>query len=377
MNYPKLRSSPVALVLVALMSCTEGVGRQAVPFALSDRNDQFTGQDLDEPDVDAEPDTLSEAGAVPAVRPRTTPDLDSLEEAYVDVAEVDVCKVNPPCGSEPPTPIIKCGEGDEVIPQTMLHLSGDESYGDGCSISKWKWEVDQPAGSVSKFVPSSSFPKPTFATNIAGVYTFYLTVYDQANMSSSFPASYEVMVIPDEALHIELLWRTPNDPDEGDTGPEAGSDLDLHFLHPWAAGPDLDGDGTADGWFDIPFDCFWFNAHPNWGSYDPAINDDPGLDRDDTDGGGPENINIDIPEGVVYRVGVHYWNDHGYGASYATIRVYVYALLVLELPNVLLYDSNMWEACTVEWPSGKVKVITDSDGLLKITPGYHNPYFFQ
>jgi hypothetical protein len=278
---------------------------------------------------------------------------------------------------ECPTAIVKCAEGDEVIPQTILHLFGDESYAANGTIQKWEWDVDQPAGSQSVFVPSYTFPNPTFETNVAGVYTFYLTVYDQTNTPSCFPAEYEVVVIPDEAIHIELLWHTPEDLDETDTGPEAGSDLDLHFLHPWAAGPDLDGDGAADGWFDIPFDCFWFNAHPNWGSYDPAINDDPGLDRDDTDGAGPENINLDIPENVLYRVGVHYWNDHGYGASYATVRVYIYAQLVFEVQDVMLIDSDMWEVCSVEWPSGKVQVITDDAGQYKITPDYHNPYFFQ
>jgi len=278
---------------------------------------------------------------------------------------------------ECPTAIIKCAEGDEVIPQTVLHLFGDESSASNGTIQKWEWSVEQPAGSQSVFVPSYTFPNPTFETNVAGVYTFYLTVYDQTNTPSCFPATYEVVVIPDEAIHIELLWHTPEDPDETDTGPEAGSDLDLHFLHPWAAGPDLDGDGAPDGWFDIPFDCFWFNAHPNWGSYDPAINDDPGLDRDDTDGAGPENINLDIPENVIYRVGIHYWNDHGYGASYATVRVYIYAQLVFEVADVMLVDSDMWEVCTVEWPSGKVQVITTDDGGYKITPAYHNPYFFQ
>ena len=278
---------------------------------------------------------------------------------------------------ECPTSIVKCAEGDEVIPQTILHLFGDESYAANGTIQKWEWDVSQPAGSQSVFVPSYTFPNPTFETNVAGVYTFYLTVYDQTNTPSCFPSEYEVVVIPDEAIHIELLWHTPEDLDETDTGPEAGSDLDLHFLHPWAAGPDLDGDGAADGWFDIPFDCFWFNAHPNWGSYDPGINDDPGLDRDDTDGAGPENINLDIPENVLYRVGVHYWNDHGYGASYATVRVYIYAQLVFEVQDVMLVDSDMWEVCSVEWPSGKVQVITDDAGQYKITPAYHNPYFFR
>jgi hypothetical protein len=279
-----------------------------------------------------------------------------------------------------PTAAIQCQEGDEVIPQTLLHLFGDGSspahgVGEG-AIDTWEWSVEQPAGSQSVFLPSKTFPNPTFEANVAGVYTFSLTVWENMHGPSCIPATFEVVVIPDEAIHVELLWHTPNDPDESDTGPDAGSDLDLHFLHPWAAGPDLDGDGQPDGYFDMPFDCFWFNAHPNWGSYDPSINDDPGLDRDDTDGGGPENVNLDIPENVTYRVGVHYWNDHGYGAAFATVRIYIYGLLVLEVADVMLVDSDMWEVCTIEWPYGKVNLLSTEAGY-KITPEYHNPYFFQ
>ena len=307
------------------------------------------------------------------------PKGDTVDVSPIELPNVDTVDISPGAevGPECPTAIIKCDEGDEVIPQTVLHLYGDESYADGGEIVEWKWDVDQPAGSQSVFEPSYTFPNPTFETNVAGVYTFYLLVRDQFDTPSCFPANYEVVVIPDEAIHIELLWHTPEDPDETDKGPEAGSDVDLHFLHPWAAGPDIDEDGAPDGWFDIPFDCFWFNGHPNWGSYDPAVNDDPGLDRDDTDGAGPENINLDIPENVTYRVGVHYWNDHGYGAAYATVRVYLSAKLVFEVVDVMLVDSDMWEVATVEWPSGKVHVVTNEDGAYKITPQYQNPYFFQ
>jgi len=276
-----------------------------------------------------------------------------------------------------PTAVIDVAEGNEVIPQTILHLYGDQSYAPNGTIQKWEWDVEQPVGSMSVFVPSHTFPNPTFEANVAGVYTFYLTVYDQSNTPSCFPAAYEVVVIPCESIHIELLWHTPGDLDETDTGPEAGSDLDLHFLHPDAAGPDLDGDGEPDGWFDLPFDCFWFNVHPNWGSYDPSVNDDPGLDRDDTDGGGPENINLDIPENVVYRVGVNYWKDHGYGPAVVTVRVYVYGQLVFEVADVELVDRDMWEVCTVEWPSGKVQMVKEQAGEYKIVHDYLNPYFVQ
>jgi hypothetical protein len=276
-----------------------------------------------------------------------------------------------------PKAVIKCEQGDEVATQTVLQLSGDESYTGSGTIVKWEWDVDQPAGSQSVFVPSYTFPNPTFEANVTGVYTFYLTVYDEMNTPSCYPETYEVIAMPDEAIHIELLWHTPEDPDETDTGPEAGSDVDLHFAHPWASGPDIDGDGDPDGWFHMPFDCFWFNAHPEWGSYDPQMDDNPGLDRDDTDGAGPENVNLNIPEDVTYTVGVHYWNDHGYGQSYVTVRVYIYAQLAFEQSDVLLQGCDMWSVCTVEWPSGKVSVTTDEAGQMKITPSYKNPYFME
>jgi len=274
-----------------------------------------------------------------------------------------------------PTAVVKVLEGDEVCPQTTIHLVGDQSYAPSGTIVKWQWEVDQPTGSQSVFVPSSTFPNPSFEANVAGVYTFRLTVFDSNGSPSCYPDEREVLSLPCEALHVELLWETPGDPDETDSGPEAGSDMDLHFLHPLAAGPDLDEDGKPDGWFDIPFDCYWFNAHPNWASFDESINDDPGLDRDDTDGAGPENINLDIPENQTYRIGVHYWNDHGYGASEATVRVYLYANLVYEAHQTLV-DLDMWEACTFEWPSGKVTPVTNGQGQPLITPDYENPFFF-
>ncbi len=271
-----------------------------------------------------------------------------------------------------PTAIIKCDEGDEVIPQTTLHLRGDQSYYDHGEIVKWEWEVEQPVGSQSVFLPSPSTTNPTFETNVAGVYTFFLTVWDDHKTPSCFPAEYEVVVIPDSAIHVELTWHTPNDPDETNTGPEQGSDLDLHFLHPLASVPDLDGGGAADGWFDIPYDCFWFNAHPNWGSYDPMVQDDPSLDRDDADGAGPENINLAQPEPAVYRVGVHYWDDHGWGASYPTVRVYFFSQLVLKFGDVCLEKGDLWTVCTIDGTSGQVQVLPPETNIVHdyVPPDY-------
>jgi hypothetical protein len=279
-----------------------------------------------------------------------------------------------------PTAVIEVEEGDQVIPQTPLHLHGDHSYSPNGGIKSYYWSVQQPAGSVGFFVPSATFPNPVFEANIAGKYTFQLEVVDTTGVKSCYPAVFEVDVIPDEAIHIELVWETPNDPDATDEGPGAGTDMDLHFAHPYSSGPDLDGDGAPDPWFNTPYDVFWFNKHPDWGSFDPSADDDPSLDRDDTDGGGPENVNLNIPEGAVdspfvYRVAAHYWDDKKFGQSFATVRVYIFSTMVFEVPGVKMLNHDLWEVCTVEWPSTKVKMTQGAGGQYKITPNYQNPLF--
>lgn len=292
---------------------------------------------------------------------------------FEDTKEVEVKGIG--VSGNCPVAVIVVQEGEQVIPQTLLHLFGDQSFSPAGTINKWEWSVNQPTGSQSLFLPSANFPNPTFEANVAGAYLFKLTVWDENDTPSCVPDEAELVVIPDEAIHVELLWNTPNDPDQTDEGPEAGADLDLHFVHPYAGGPDLDGNGEPDGWFDQPFDCFWFNPTPQWASFDPAIDDNPSLDRDDTDGAGPENLNLNIPENdKQYLVGVHYWADHKFGPSYATVRVYIYADLVFELTDVKLVNYDMWEVCTVDWPSGNVDQVEDG---FKITPNYVNPFFYQ
>ena len=299
--------------------------------------------------------------------------------AFDEQLEVEVTGLG--VKQECPTAVGVIQEGEQVIPQTNLHLFGEQSFAPTGAVASWKWSVVQPAGSASVFVPSDTFPNPTFEVNTAGEFQFQLDVWDEGGVKSCVPWKQSVLVVPDEAIHVELLWDTPNDPDQTDQGPEAGSDVDLHFLHDAyaASGPDLDGNGLPDGWFDQPFDCFWFNAHPNWGSFDPSIDDDPGLDRDDTDGAGPENLNLNIPENTTYRVGVHYWSDHEYGPSFITLRIYIYSNLVFEVSDVKLIDHDLWDAATIDWPSGKVTLVQDEGGGggYKITPNYQNPFFFQ
>jgi hypothetical protein len=248
-------------------------------------------------------------------------------------------------------------EGDEVVPQTTLHLKGDGSKGTGGqAIKTYKWTAKQPAGSNKGFQPSSSFPNPTFVPDAAGEYEFCLEVADANGVKSCSQTCQKVLVVPNNAVHVELLWDTPSDPDQTDTGPAAGADMDLHFANYLASGPDIDCDGAGDPWFNNPFDCFWFNNSPQWGSASSAIKDDPTLDLDDTDGAGPENLNLEHPEGDpalprFYSIGVHYWNDHGYGVSFSTITVYLFGAVALKIDKISMNPLDMWYVGKLNWPN--------------------------
>ncbi len=303
--------------------------------------------------------------------------LQVTSNAYVATATIPVTGRG--VDTECPVPVIVVQEGEEVIPQTILHLFGDQSVGLTSPISTWSWKLEAPAQSVTVLKPSTGAPNPTLEVNVAGVYRLTLEVWDQNGNKSCEPAVKEVAVVPEEGIHVELTWKTPADPDETDVGPDAGSDLDLHFIDEASATGtfDVDGDGALDPWFDPLYDAFWYHPKPSWGSFNPAIPDDPTLDRDDTDGGGPENLNLDEPEvGKRYRVAVHYWADHDYGPALATVRIYIHKVLVLEVKDVKLFPMCLWDVATIDWPSGKVTQVTDpKTGGLRIICPYINPYF--
>ena len=275
-----------------------------------------------------------------------------------------------------PTAVISCAEGDAAAPWTELHLSGAESYLDECSdepgIAGWQWSVNGPIGSQAAFEPSADVEEPTFRPDVAGKYTFHLLVYDEQNVPSCAPATYEVVVVPDQAIWIELFWETPGDPDETDTGPAAGADLDLHLQRPGGVGLDHDGDGVHECWLDRDANCFWFSPNPDW--WEPGPHDDPEMVLEDYDGAGPELIAYPAPAREVYLVGVHYYNDHGFGESLATVRIHVHGQLVFEVPDVSLTDLDLWTVARIEWPSGKVTACAEEPGWC-IMPGYEKGVF--
>lgn len=221
-------------------------------------------------------------------------------------------------------------------------------------IVAYQWEVLlAPSGSNTRF-ESATAERSSFLVDHAGTYRLQLNVFDDAGAPACRPAIIDVLATPDHDIHIVLVWETPGDRNRFDTGSGAGADLDLHFLHP---------NGT---WCDRTWDCHFRNRRPNWGSLDPTADDNPSMDTDRVDGWGPEIINMRNPESnVPYRVGVTYYNDHGYGFSDATVRIYLQGLLVWTGTRRLERTGEFWEVATIDWPS---MVVTAIDSVTPTVP---------
>lgn len=256
-----------------------------------------------------------------------------------------------------------------VQPLEILTLDGAPSVDPGGEVREWRYEViEAPAGSVSQPLerfgdlsrPADggdtddvSTPTAQFFVDLAGRYEIHLRVVDNLGQVSCDPAEFKRIIIearPEKDLHIELTWSTPEDPDQTDMH---GTDVDLHVKHENAG--DVWGENAS------PWDCYFANISPEWGRADDVV-DNPTLDIDDTNGAGPENVNLSQPEpGVTYEVGALYFRsssafnirgadstiDH---LSYATIRIYVRGDLLAEYVDTeLSSQGQLWWAASVRW----------------------------
>lgn len=245
----------------------------------------------------------------------------------------------------------------QTIPLDRMLLRGDESIAyDGKFIDEYAWSlVRRPQDSAARYTNGPEAMDQELFLDLAGEYVLELEVWDNEGVKSCNTARVTVQAVADEDIHVQLVWDTPNDPNQNDS---SGSDVDLHLLH---------SNGT---WNRSPWDCFWQNLIPDWATDRPngvdsfdcerdpdreGCHDDPSLDIDDVDGWGPENINLNNPElNETYNVGVHYFSDHGYGMSLATVRIYIGGVLRAEYPRQQLFDQEFWHVADVTWPAGDV-----------------------
>ena len=238
-------------------------------------------------------------------------------------------------------PALKCPE-IETTPLTDTEVMVGVS--DNGSIVRWDWILaGQPSGSAARvmFPMGDTF---TFRPDLAGTYAFALTVTDDESLSTS--CKFVVNAAAQEGLRVEMFWDT------------ADTDIDLHLLSP-----------TAKVWFDETThqDCFYANctdSRPRWGT--AGEEDDPHLDLDDTDGFGPENVNLDKPAPGIYRVGVHAFS--GLDTTRATVRIYCGDSRLeprTTLGPVALAQDQLWKVADVEiFADGRclVRRVANPDG---------------
>lgn len=228
-------------------------------------------------------------------------------------------------------------------PLETIELDGSGSSDPDGSVQRYEWSIiDRPQDSTAQLTPSASVEQPELFLDLAGDYTVELVVYDdQGTRSCGSRALVEIDAEPDEEISVQLVWRTPADSDETDTN---GTDLDLHYLN-----------SQASEWNKAPWDIFWHNKSADWGQQNYS-GDDPSLDIDDTDGAGPENVNHDEPSSKrSYTVGVYYYDDNGFGPSYATVRIYIDGVLQREFKDKYLAETfDFWKTAVIDGSSKQV-----------------------
>ncbi|MEM1350064.1 MAG: hypothetical protein AAGI01_16005, partial [Myxococcota bacterium] len=220
-------------------------------------------------------------------------------------------------------------------------LDASESVAADFPIARYEWSiVERPEDSAASLERRVDGHTNALFLDLSGVYTVQLDVWDEREVSGR-PARLEIIATPDKDIHVQLVWDTPNDPNQLDA---RGSDLDLHLRT------------TQGRWNTTPYDCHWQNPIPDWGeAEDPR--DNPSLDIDDVDGWGPENINLDNPATRRdYQVGVHVFDDVGFGLSFATVRIYIGGQLRATYLRQPVRNQEFWHVADISWPDG---ILTD------------------
>lgn len=242
----------------------------------------------------------------------------------------------------PGEPVAHAGQDVIVAPLGFVTLNGTESYDpEGKDPLKFDWTlVSGPDGSTAGLDDAKS-PKPKMWVDLAGDYTFELTVMNTDGVWDSSPDTVVVSAVPAENFFVQLSWDTT-------------TDLDLHLL-----------DGNSALW-SRPGDCNYCNMTPQWGAGGP--DDNPSLDWDTIfEGYGPETITIEAPATGTYTAVVHYYGELGDSSCWgncppatATVDVFIDGELKKSFTETLQDAGDTWSAAIIDMPSG---TITDGDGL--------------
>lgn len=228
-------------------------------------------------------------------------------------------------------------ETDELEPLDTVRILGSDSYSPtpNVTIDQYEWRLAvRPLGSTAVLHNDdddaaeivSTDPRVDLVLDLAGRYEVTLYVVDSRGVRSAQADVLRMRAIPDEQLHIQLVWDHPT------------ADLDLHYVT------------GRSGLFDHSTDCYFSNRFPSWYVDNPDFN--PRLDVDDQGGFGPENVNVVEPPAGIKTIYVHYWNSrtNGNPATTALVRLYVRGQIAAEVNHTFSEDERMWSVLEMDWP---------------------------
>jgi len=234
-------------------------------------------------------------------------------------------------------PVVSCPADMTLSTLDTANLTATASDPDGGALTTGWTIVTAPTGSTRQNTPTTGNSTSLFL-ELAGGYVLRFTATDSTGATAS--CETRVTSLPSEQFRVELIWNIGASNDH--------SDVDLHLLN------------TSRGTWLGSADCHFRNcdsssgANLEWGAGGSA--DNPRLDLDDVDGNGPENINIDDPENATYRIGVHYWDEDGFGDSSVVLRIYCNGQIAREFEPVVLSavgvnasGNDFWLAADVTW----------------------------
>jgi len=160
------------------------------------------------------------------------------------------------------------------------------------------------SGSYNWYIPASQATGSDFKVKVT-VNGTSLTDSSDVNFTIKAP----------QRIQVELSWNTIN------------TDVDTMFYSPTNSL------------------CYYGNKIPSWGTYG-----NPVLDRDDTDGYGPEVLTLDNPGTGTYKYKVYYYSNHGHAtpATTATVKVWINGDLKGTWSQAIT-NYQTWNVCTIAW----------------------------
>ncbi len=175
-----------------------------------------------------------------------------------------------------------------------------------------------------------------FTSVIVGDYTLQAEVRDAEGNTATCTST---VTMAGHGLRVELSWNTN------------ATDVDLHSVMT-----------DAPRWF-TNADCYYANRRPDVGL--PVADQQRWLDTDDVDGEGPENVRVDAPlEGRGYRVGVHFYSDHGHaGPTHAIVMVYCGEQHVARFERDLI-NQDFWHVADIGFRPGSACAVTVANRVM-------------